>query len=101
MTLSSQTVTPLLPFFSFSEQCKAALVKEMVGKKLNELRTPTLVIDRKIVQRNCEKLGKASSDLGIKVRVHVKTHKVFFFFYYYYLMYGRLKKKIYSDHRRC
>lgn len=72
----AQTTTPLLSFYSHHDQWKASLVESMVGKKLNELRTPSLVIDREILKRNCNKLACIKSDLNTKVRVHVKTHKV-------------------------
>jgi D-serine deaminase-like pyridoxal phosphate-dependent protein len=69
-----QTTTPLP--HSYLAQWKATLVKDMVGKKLNEIRTPMLVIDKSILERNCIQLGKISTDLDTKVRIHVKTHKV-------------------------
>lgn len=70
----AQTTTPLLPFYS--HQWKATLVENMVGKKLDQLRTPSLIIDRKVVERNCKKLSSITTELNTKVRVHVKTHKV-------------------------
>ncbi|CAO3647918.1 unnamed protein product [Mucor hiemalis] len=47
----------------------------MVGKKLDEVRTPSLIIDRTILERNCNKLSQIPTALDTKVRVHVKTHK--------------------------
>ncbi|KAG2215308.1 hypothetical protein INT46_005925 [Mucor plumbeus] len=71
-----QTTTPSLLFDSYRTQMKATLAKEMVGKKLNQLRTPSLVIDRSILKRNCQRLSKISTGLdNTRVRVHVKTHK--------------------------
>lgn len=70
----AQTTSPLLAFNT--QQWKATLVKNMVGKKLNQLRTPSLVIDRKIVEKNCKKLSSITAEFSTKVRVHVKTHKV-------------------------
>ncbi|KAI7900846.1 uncharacterized protein BX663DRAFT_476417 [Cokeromyces recurvatus] len=70
-----QTTTPLLPFYSHLKEWKSELIKEMVGKKLKELRTPSLVIDKTILERNCNKLSKITTELNTKVRVHVKTHK--------------------------
>ncbi|KAI9481190.1 MAG: hypothetical protein EXX96DRAFT_538411 [Benjaminiella poitrasii] len=70
-----QTTTPLQPFYGYLKEWKSGLVKEMVGKKLNELRTPSLVIDKTVLERNCEKLSKITTDLNKKIRVHVKTHK--------------------------
>ncbi|CEP15265.1 hypothetical protein [Parasitella parasitica] len=73
---TSQTTTPLVPFDDYRSQIKTRLVAEMVGKKLNQLRTPALVIDKQILERNCQRLGKISTGLNkTRVRVHVKTHK--------------------------
>lgn len=49
----------------------------MVGKKLDGLRTPSLVIDKTILERNCVQLGKISTELNTNIRIHVKTHKVY------------------------
>ncbi|KAG0172216.1 hypothetical protein DFQ28_011279 [Apophysomyces sp. BC1034] len=61
----NQTTTTLLP----ADTWKAELTKSFVGKRLDEVRTPTLVIDRSILERNCNKL-RVLDDLNIKVRVH-------------------------------
>jgi D-serine deaminase-like pyridoxal phosphate-dependent protein len=74
--MAHQTTTPLTPFLSHHAQWKAELVKSMVGKKLDQLRTPSLVIDKTILENNCNKLSQIPSELETKVRVHVKTHKV-------------------------
>lgn len=74
-TLPPQTVTPLEPI-GFSVPSKEYLVKQYVGKKLREARTPRLIVDRSVVKRNCERLGAVSEKSGKKIRVHIKTHKV-------------------------
>lgn len=74
--MSAQTSMPLLPFLSHHKQWKEALVKDMVGKRLDELRTPSLIVDKTVLKRNCTRLSKITTDLNKKVRVHVKTHKV-------------------------
>ncbi|KAG2234556.1 hypothetical protein INT48_000459 [Thamnidium elegans] len=71
----AQSTTPLLSFYSHHDQWKASLVESMIGKKLDQLRTPSLIIDRAILKRNCDKLACITNDLNTKVRVHVKTHK--------------------------
>lgn len=74
--LSQQSTTPLSPFLSHHAQWKAELVKSMVGKKLEQLRTPSLIIDKTVLENNCKKLSQIPTELDTKVRVHVKTHKV-------------------------
>jgi len=59
----------------FSVPSKEYLVKQYVGKKLCEVRTPRMVVDRSVVKRNCERLGAVSEKSGKKIRVHIKTHK--------------------------
>lgn len=74
----TQTTTPILSRFSKGHaEWKAALVQDFVGKKISELRTPSLVIDKTILDRNCKKLGEVTA-LDVKVRIHVKTHKVMY-----------------------
>ncbi|GAA5816460.1 hypothetical protein MFLAVUS_009989 [Mucor flavus] len=72
---AAQSTTPLLSFYSHHDQWKSSLVESMVGKKLDQLRTPSLIIDRAILKRNCAKLACITNELNTKVRVHVKTHK--------------------------
>ncbi len=73
--LPPQTATPLAAI-GFSIPSKEYLVKQYVGKKLHEVRTPRMIVDRSVVQRNCERLGAISAKSGKRVRVHIKTHKV-------------------------
>jgi hypothetical protein len=70
----AQTTTPLLPYH-FSVPDKKALVGQYVGKSLDQVRTPRLVVDRTVVKKNCEKLGAIAQRQQVKIRVHVKTHK--------------------------
>lgn len=79
--ISPQSTTPLAPFDFHNVQWKRELAKNMVGKKLDEVRTPSLIIDRTILERNCNKLSQIPTALDTKVRVHVKTHKVRAFFH--------------------
>ncbi|KAI9289401.1 hypothetical protein BC943DRAFT_314255 [Umbelopsis sp. AD052] len=73
-TLPSQTTTPLEPI-GFSVPSKEYLVKQFVGKKLKDCRTPRLIVDRSVVKRNCEAIAAVGAKSGKKIRVHIKTHK--------------------------
>ncbi|HEV2914758.1 MAG TPA: alanine racemase [Pyrinomonadaceae bacterium] len=42
---------------------------------LYELKTPCLLLDHERMRRNAERMGKRASDLGVRLRPHVKTHK--------------------------
>lgn len=73
--MSSQTFTPsqlaVLP-------SKDALLKEFVGKHIDELRTPAMVIDRTVFGQNCANMHARAQQWGAKFRAHVKSHKVLF-----------------------
>ncbi|KAI6047664.1 putative serine dehydratase domain-containing protein [Pisolithus marmoratus] len=66
-----QTKTPW-HFFSLD---KDALVKEFVGKPLDALRTPALVVDRTAFKENCTKMHQNAKNWGASFRAHLKTHK--------------------------
>ncbi|MEM6281160.1 MAG: alanine racemase [Chloroflexota bacterium] len=43
---------------------------------VNDLETPTVLIDMDIVERNIAEMQKRCDDLGIHFRPHIKTHKI-------------------------
>ncbi|KAI0032750.1 putative serine dehydratase domain-containing protein [Vararia minispora EC-137] len=68
----SQTFTP---HQLLSLPQKDVLVKEFVGKSLNELRTPAFVLDRAIFASNCARMHAKARQWGASFRAHLKTHK--------------------------
>src|SRR5215210_9107352 len=42
---------------------------------LDELTTPAFLIERSVLQRNCERMRGKARDSGVAFRPHVKTHK--------------------------
>ena len=54
----------------------ASLQIQYVGKTLAELPTPSLIVDRAIVKRNCNAMLDVCKTLGVGFRAHVKSHKV-------------------------
>jgi D-serine deaminase-like pyridoxal phosphate-dependent protein len=54
----------------------ASLGVQFVGKKLTDLPTPSLIVDRAIVRRNCNAMLDVCKTLGVGFRAHVKSHKV-------------------------
>ncbi|KAK0465059.1 putative serine dehydratase domain-containing protein [Desarmillaria tabescens] len=70
--MPTQTKTPIN---LLTRSSKAALVEEFVGKSLDGLRTPAMVIDRKIFSENCAKMHRKAADWGAGFRAHLKTHK--------------------------
>ncbi|KAH9044455.1 putative serine dehydratase domain-containing protein [Lactarius pseudohatsudake] len=71
-TPPSQTRTP---FHLVNRSQRSALVAEFTGKRLRELRTPALVIDRAVFAKNCDKMHANATGYGAEFRAHLKTHK--------------------------
>lgn len=53
----------------------SSLTDQFVGKTLNELSTPAVVLDRAIIKRNCNAMLNVCKELGVGFRAHVKSHK--------------------------
>ena len=68
MTTSTFTPLTLLPLPD-----KDDLTKTFVGKRLDELRTPALIVDRRKFKDNCERVTKQAYRRGMKFRAHVKS----------------------------
>ena len=52
------------------------LRKFYVGKDINNVPQPAVVLDRAKMRRHCQSLLKAVESLRVDFRAHVKTHKV-------------------------
>ncbi|KAJ7660064.1 putative serine dehydratase domain-containing protein [Mycena rosella] len=72
MSTLTQTKTP---YALASLPQKDALVSEFLGKSLDSLRTPAMVIDRSLFQTNCLKMLQNATEWGASLRSHLKTHK--------------------------
>ncbi|KAH7305957.1 putative serine dehydratase domain-containing protein [Stachybotrys elegans] len=51
------------------------LRKFYVGKDINQVPKPAVILDRAIMRRHCDSLLEAVGELGVGFRAHVKTHK--------------------------
>lgn len=60
-------------FVKFAD--KKELLKAYKGKHIDELPTPSLIVDRKQVAANCKAMFDTVEKLGFDFRPHVKTHK--------------------------
>ncbi|SGZ50554.1 CIC11C00000002220 [Sungouiella intermedia] len=54
---------------------KNALLATYKGKKVEDLPTPSLIIDKTIFAENCEKMLANAAALDADFRAHIKTHK--------------------------
>ncbi|KAE9408117.1 hypothetical protein BT96DRAFT_1013592 [Gymnopus androsaceus JB14] len=54
---------------------KEKLVQHFVGKDLDGLRTPALIIDRRRFAENCAAMHSKAKEWGTGFRAHLKTHK--------------------------
>ncbi|EKM83905.1 hypothetical protein AGABI1DRAFT_66972 [Agaricus bisporus var. burnettii JB137-S8] len=68
----SQTATPLHLLLG---PIKDALRNDFVGKSLDGIRTPALVIDRSLFAKNCASMHQRAEEWGATFRAHLKTHK--------------------------
>lgn len=57
------------------QKLKQKLLDEYAGKRLKDLPTPALVIDRRRFAENSERVLASTKELGIGLRTHIKTHK--------------------------
>ena len=55
---------------------KDALLNKYFGKSLNTLRTPAMIIDRRLFAQNCSSMHLKAREWGASFRAHLKTHKV-------------------------
>lgn len=55
---------------------KDSLREQYVGKTLNDVVTPQVVLDLAKVEANCNLMLEAAERLQISWRAHIKTHKV-------------------------
>jgi D-serine deaminase-like pyridoxal phosphate-dependent protein len=66
----------IVPMANYPLPSKALLASQYVGKNLSDLPTPTVVLDRAIIQKNCLAMLNVCGELGVGFRAHVKSHKV-------------------------
>lgn len=59
-----------------SGELKEQLRARFVTKTLNEVPTPSVVLDLAKLQVNCKRMLDATERLGLLWRAHIKTHKV-------------------------
>jgi hypothetical protein len=74
-TMSNLTQTKT-PYALAGLPQKDALTQKFVGQPLEALRTPAMVIDRSIFQKNCLRMLQNATEWGASLRSHLKTHKV-------------------------
>ena len=55
---------------------KHALLDKYLGKSLDTLRTPAMIIDRSLFAKNCASMHLKAREWGASFRAHLKTHKV-------------------------
>ncbi|KAM3162468.1 D-serine dehydratase [Lachancea thermotolerans] len=63
------------PYQFTSRSSKQELLSAYYGKDLSDLPTPSLVVDRSVFKKNCEKMLMNAEHLHADFRAHVKTHK--------------------------
>lgn len=59
-----------------NSELKEQLRAKFLGKTLNEVPTPSVILDLAKVEVNCERMLEATERLGLLWRAHIKSHKV-------------------------
>lgn len=54
---------------------KDALLAAFKGKRVSQIQTPNLIIDRGTFLANCKRMKASVDKLGWDFRAHIKTHK--------------------------
>lgn len=54
---------------------QAALASRFVGKHLRDLLTPSVILDRSKLKKNCDAMLQVCQKLDVGFRAHVKSHK--------------------------
>jgi hypothetical protein len=55
---------------------KELLREAFVGKSLDTLHTPCMIIDRSVFAKNCAEMQNRAQNCGMDFRAHIKSHKV-------------------------
>lgn len=55
---------------------ETALKHHFLGRRLQDVQAPAVVLDKAVLRRNCKLMLDAAAELGVGFRAHVKTHKV-------------------------
>lgn len=53
----------------------SSLKDQFVGKKLTHLPTPSIILDRSLLKKNCAAMLQICNKLDVGFRAHVKSHK--------------------------
>ena len=52
------------------------MVETFRGKTLHDAHAPAIIVDKAVVERNCQRMLDACRTLDVEFRPHTKTHKV-------------------------
>ncbi|KAF2630167.1 hypothetical protein BU25DRAFT_408750 [Macroventuria anomochaeta] len=52
-----------------------SLQDQFIGRKLTDLPTPSVILDRSLIKKNCTAMLQVCERLGVGFRAHVKSHK--------------------------
>lgn len=66
-------IAPLL----YPSPSEAALKLQYIGKRIEDLPAPAVIVDAGVARRNCRLMLETARQLDLSFRAHVKTHKVF------------------------
>ncbi len=71
--------TPITPLSNHPLPSQSSLGSQYIGRSISTdegIPTPAVILDRAVLQRNCDAMLRACEALGVGFRAHVKSHKV-------------------------
>lgn len=75
--VDNDSITPNFHAVDFNPLPSLSSVKEYyIGKSLRDVPAPAVIIDKNVVEKNCNIQLNAAKSLDLSFRAHVKTHKV-------------------------
>lgn len=71
------SVEAAVPSVALYPPSPAPLLRDLfVGKDLQDIEAPTVVLDAAVIRRNCKNMLDTVAALDLSFRAHIKTHKV-------------------------
>ncbi|KAF2827535.1 hypothetical protein CC86DRAFT_369640 [Ophiobolus disseminans] len=68
-------MSAITPLDNYPLASQASLAAQYVGKRLQGLPTPAVILDRSKIKKNCDAMLQVCQKLDVGFRAHVKSHK--------------------------
>lgn len=68
-------MTAITPVANYPLPSQSELAAQYVGKRLKDLPTPAVILDRSKIKKNCDAMLEICQELDVGFRAHIKSHK--------------------------